>query len=60
MIGTIKSLKLLDSNNIQKDIGISIGGPILFFYVNWIIDNAIQQSIENLYFFSRDGFILKK
>lgn len=60
LIGITKNLKLLnDCNSIQKEIGISIGGPILFFYVNWIIDTAIQQNIVNLYFLSRDGFILK-
>ncbi|WIH87732.1 hypothetical protein [Brachyspira pilosicoli] len=60
-IGSIKNLRIeYNFNcNIPLNIGISFGGPILFFYVEWIIKSCISQKIKNIYFISRDGFVLK-
>lgn len=58
IIGTAKNLRL-NSNNIKYDFGASFAGPILYQYVNWILENALKENIENLYFIARDGYIPK-
>lgn len=44
----------------SEEMGASIGGMILYSYVEWIIHNSLKQNISMLYFIARDGFILKK
>lgn len=46
--------------NIAYEIGASLGGYILWPYVKWIVDLAILNNVKSLYFFARDGFLLKK
>lgn len=59
IIGMNRNLRLYNKKNIQTDLGISLGGPILYFYVNWFLENAIKNNIKSLYFIARDGFVLK-
>ena len=40
--------------------GVAIGGPLFFGYVKWILDDCIDGGISDIYFLSRDGYILKK
>ncbi|NDV50407.1 hypothetical protein [Salipiger sp. PrR003] len=40
------------------NLGFSAVGPILLGYVKWIGDQAKARGISDLYFFSREGFIL--
>ena len=58
IIGTAKNLRL-NSNSLKYDFGVSFTGPILYQYVNWILENALKENIENLYFIARDGYIPK-
>lgn len=58
IIGTAKNLRL-NSNNSKYNFGASFAGPILYQYVNWILENALKENIENLYFIARDGYIPK-
>ncbi len=58
IIGTAKNLRL-NSNCLKYDFGVSFTGPILYQYVNWILENALKENIENLYFIARDGYIPK-
>lgn len=60
VIGLTKYLRTLNKNSDIKNIGLSFGGPILFPYVNWIVEEANKKGIKNLYFVARDGYILKK
>ncbi|MGN6714456.1 HAD family hydrolase [Anaerocolumna jejuensis] len=41
-------------------IGSSFGGPMLYPYVQWILNQCKKQNIKKLYFVARDGYILKK
>ncbi len=41
------------------DFGASFTAPILFSYVDWILEQAQNRNIKNLYFISRDGCIPK-
>ncbi|MEI0495925.1 hypothetical protein R4J09_10980 [Brachyspira intermedia] len=58
IIGMSKNFRLNNNDN-EYNLEITIGSIVLFFYVAWIIDNAITKNINELYFISRDGFILK-
>lgn len=42
------------------DLGVSFAAPIIYQYVNWIIERSINMKIDKLYFVLRDGYILKK
>lgn len=42
-----------------EEFGISIGGIVLMPYLWWVIENAKSRNIRDLYFISRDGYILK-
>ena len=47
--------------NKEKKISIyskKIVGPVMFSYVEWIIDQAKKRNIDRLYFLARDGFLL--
>lgn len=41
-------------------VGASIGGPILYGYVKWILEEANKRKKRRLYFIARDGYILKR
>lgn len=56
--GTAKNLRIKSNNNVYN-FGASFTGPILYSYVNWIIENALKDNIEHLYFIARDGYIPK-
>ncbi|WP_310550747.1 HAD family hydrolase [Paenibacillus glufosinatiresistens] len=40
-------------------IGSSLGGPILFSYVWWLLEESCDKGISRLYFIARDGYVLK-
>lgn len=59
-IGIIKKIRIQYKLDYTENIGLSLGGIILFSYVEWIIQQCVLTGIKSLYFISRDGFILKK
>ena len=42
------------------DTGANVAGPMIFFFVRWVLEKAQQQGIKRLYFLARDGQILLK
>lgn len=56
--GVAKYLRKPD--NSAYNVGCSLGGPVLYSYANWIIDECIRLNINRLHFVARDGYILKK
>lgn len=50
----------LKAENNYRKVGQAYGGPIIYSYVNWLIDSCVKQGINRLYFVARDGWILKK
>lgn len=60
IIGLIKSIRYNRGVDELETLGISMGGPILFSYVYWLVNNAQERGIQNLYFIARDGYVLKK
>lgn len=59
LLGCSKNI-LNNNSNINYLIGASIGGPLLYSYVSWILKTSMQKNIKNLYFIARDGYILKQ
>ncbi|WP_458458097.1 hypothetical protein, partial [Pseudobutyrivibrio sp.] len=60
MIGAAKESRNTYSGVNAQQIGTSLAGPMLYPYVNWVVQNAISRKIEKLLFVARDGYILKK
>ncbi len=58
VIGTAKNLRI-KSHNAKYSFGASFAGPILYQYVNWILESTLKSNIEHLYFIARDGYIPK-
>ncbi|MBE5831480.1 MAG: hypothetical protein E7306_07050 [Butyrivibrio sp.] len=44
----------------EYQLGFNYVGAVLFGYVNWIINVALQLDIRELFFIARDGYVLKK
>lgn len=59
-VGAARNTRLVNSVNYQMEFGCSIGGPMIFGYVNWIIERCIEMGLYYLYFVARDGYVLKK
>lgn len=49
-----------DRNNVLRDVAAGVAGPVLAGYVLWILQNAVRNGYERLYFLSRDGQILSQ
>ena len=47
-----------DKSNAYQ-FGCSFAAPILYQYVNWVIEQAVERNIKTLHFLARDGYILK-
>lgn len=41
-------------------IGCSICAPIVYSYVDWLLQESLRKGIHRLYFIARDGYILRK
>jgi len=60
MIGCARIARMLGNKKSAYDLGCAIGGIILYPYVDWLLKDAVQKSVNCLYFIARDGFILKE
>lgn len=60
VLGTVKNTCLRNSLQGSQITGASLGGIILYPYVEWILMQCLQLGIKRLYFIARDGYILKK
>lgn len=43
-----------------KAFGFSEVGPLVFNYANWLLKSCLENNIEDIFFFSRDGDVLKR
>lgn len=59
-IGISRNARLMYGLKNIEALGASIGGIILYPYVEWIIDKSIKNGTKRLYFIARDGYVLKK
>jgi predicted HAD superfamily hydrolase len=58
--GTAKRVRSQYNLSGAEAMGCSIGGPVLFAYVQWIFIMCRLHKIHRLYFIARDGYIPKK
>lgn len=59
-IGAAQIVREENSLNPVARLGSSLGGMILYPYVQWILMRSIDMEVKRLYFLARDGYILKK
>lgn len=59
-IGTAKYSRLAEGVRDRATVGASLGGPMLFPYVFWVLQNAQKMELKKLYFVARDGYVLKE
>ncbi|MBP2657249.1 MAG: sugar transferase [Firmicutes bacterium] len=55
--------KILSTNYILNEVektGASLGGVILYPFINWILYMCEIKGLKRLYFVARDGYVLKK
>lgn len=50
----------IDSKNPYHDFGFRRFGPFLWGYVKWIHEQLVENKINKVFFFSRDGYIMEK
>lgn len=55
-----KKIRLENSLTNLQEIGVSFGAPLLLSYVLWVLNTALKNSIQCLYFIARDGYVLQK
>ena len=59
-IGCARLARIYGEGNTAYRLGCSIGGVILYPYVNWLVKDCVKKGIERLYFIARDGFLIKE
>ena len=52
------NLKLQDSY--YKKIGFALFGPLVYNYTNWLAKKCEEHDLKKIFFFARDGYVLKK
>lgn len=59
-VGTAKNCRLFTKSVDEKfNLGLSMGAPCLYPYIDWIINQSKLQNFNRLYFVMRDGEVLK-
>lgn len=43
----------------SEETGFSVFGPVLFAFTHWLYRQLVEKKIQRVYFFSREGYILK-
>lgn len=59
-LGSTRCLNLMQDWSLPGRIGGGIGGPVLYPYICWVLEESIRKKIDRLYFIARDGWILKQ
>ncbi len=60
IVGASRIARLNKINNKEKyDFGASFTAPILYNYINWILEESLQKGFKTLHFIARDGYIPK-
>lgn len=59
-IGASRNARLFHALKEASAFGCTVGGPMFFPYVWWILDKSAEMRIRDLYFVARDGYVLKK
>ena len=58
--GVARNLRQANSKaHVAEKIGSSLGGPVLYYYAEWVLERCVSMGIKRLYFIARDGFLIK-
>ena len=57
--GTSRAWRL-SHNSLVKNTVALLNGPVSLLYADWLLKEASTREINRLYFFARDGYLLKK
>lgn len=57
--GVSRILRLQNNGSKIFNFAVSYAAPILYGYIEWILEQCITRGITNLYFIARDGYIPK-
>ena len=57
-LSTINSSNRSNEFEILEQIACSVASPLLCSYVHWVLNQAVQDKVDNLFFIARDGQIL--
>lgn len=60
IVGSTRNVSLNFDLSMPAYLGVHFASPILYAYVNYVLEQSILKKIEKLYFIARDGYILKK
>jgi HAD superfamily hydrolase (TIGR01549 family) len=41
-------------------LGYEAGGPLVAAYANWVLEQAVHDGVDHLYFLARDGYLVKQ
>ena len=52
--------RLLGQDNLAYKLGFEVFGPILYGFTKWLLQQCKLLNLKKLFFFSRDGYLLKK
>lgn len=58
-VGISKYVRSLN-NSKTFDLGCSFAGPMLYGYVDFVLEQALKRGLKHLYFVARDGYVLKE
>ena len=59
-IGVSKYIRGFGKGEAAYEAGCSLAGPVIYPYVNWVVQESMRRGIDRLYFVARDGWILKQ
>lgn len=60
-VGTAKNCRLFNKTSDEKfNLGLSLGAPCLYPYINWLLEETKSLNLNRLYFVMRDGEVLKE
>lgn len=61
LAGAMRLARLRSGEEPRSDLGrlgANVAGPILFGFIAWVLDQALRQGLQRLYFVARDGEIM--
>lgn len=59
-VGVAKYIRTSGQRNTAWEVGCSLGGPVLYPYVSWVVEKSMEMGLTRLYFVARDGWILQQ
>lgn len=59
-VGISRIVRGFNKESRTFELGCSFAGPMLYGYVEWVLEQALRRGLKHLYFVARDGYVLKE